>query len=111
MNVLKTKLAGALVVALCASMLAPALAGAQEISPTDDEYRSTLQVINEGTKGEPPTGAPSSDPGEEPTATLNDNVGPLPFTGFDVIAMAAVALAVAGLGLALQRAVSREPQQ
>ena len=34
--------------------------------------------------------------------------GPLPFTGFDVIAMAAVALAVTGLGLALQRAVSRE---
>ena len=34
-------------------------------------------------------------------------MGPLPFTGFDVIAMAAVALAVAGLGLALQRAVSR----
>ena len=36
-------------------------------------------------------------------------MGPLPFTGFDVIAMAAVALAVTGLGLALQRAVSREP--
>ena len=41
---------------------------------------------------------------------LNDSVGPLPFTGFDVIAMLAVALAVTGLGLALQRAVSREPR-
>ena len=41
---------------------------------------------------------------------LGGNVGPLPFTGFDVIAMAAVALAVTGLGLALQRAVSREPR-
>ena len=39
---------------------------------------------------------------------LDGNLGPLPFTGFDVIAMAAVALAVTGLGLALQRAVSRE---
>lgn len=113
MNVLKTKLAGALVVALCASMIVPAFAGAQEVSPTDDEYQSTLQVINEGARGEPPSGnaANPAQPGDEPTAALNDNVGPLPFTGFDVIAMAAVALAVAGLGLALQRAVSREPQQ
>ena len=30
---------------------------------------------------------------------LGGNVGPLPFTGFDVIAMAAVALAVTGIGL------------
>jgi hypothetical protein len=107
MNTMKTKLAGALAVVLCASMIVPALAGAQEISPTDDEYRSTLQVINEGAKGEPPSGNPSGNP--EESGTLDDNVGPLPFTGFDVIAMAAVALAVTGLGLGLQRAVSRDP--
>jgi hypothetical protein len=113
-NVLKTKLAGVLLVAICASFAAPGVAGAQEIAPTDDAYQSTLQVIDEGANNQPPSGAPSDEPtvapGEEPAA-LEDNVGPLPFTGFDVIAMAAVALAVAGLGLALQRAVSREPQQ
>ena len=42
---------------------------------------------------------------------LNDTVGPLPFTGFDVIAMLAVALAETGLGLALQRAVSKQPRE
>ena len=100
-NVLKRKLAGALVVVLCASLVAPALAGAQQVSPTSDQYDSTLQTISEGAK------PPSGDPGAEPTG-LSSNVGPLPFTGFDVIAMAAVALAVTGLGLGLQRAVSRE---
>jgi hypothetical protein len=113
-NLLKTKLAGMLVVALCASFVAPGIAGAQEIAPTDDEYQSTLQVIDEGANNQPPSGEPANEPTAGPaeeTATLDNNVGPLPFTGFDVIAMAAVALAVAGLGLALQRAVSREPQQ
>jgi hypothetical protein len=38
---------------------------------------------------------------------LSGDVGPLPFTGFDVIAMAAVALTVTGFGLVLQRAVAR----
>ena len=93
---LKTRLAGLLIVTVCLSLLAPAFAGAQD-TPTDDQYRSSLTQISTG--GEPP----SSDDG------LSGNVGPLPFTGFDVIAMAAVALAVTGLGLALQRAVSREP--
>ena len=50
-----------------------------------------------------------SDPPADNGSGLGGRVGPLPFTGFDVIAMAAVALAVTGLGLALQRAVSREP--
>ena len=60
----------------------------------------------------PPRAAVPAETTAEPTPTatgLGGNVGPLPFTGFDVIAMAAVALAVTGLGLGLQRAVSREP--
>ena len=97
-QVLKTKLAGLLIVAFCASLLAPALAGAQQVDPTTSQYADRLSQV--GTGGSPP---PSS------TTGLGGNVGPLPFTGFDVIAMAAVALAVTGLGLALQRAVSREP--
>ena len=107
-NLLKTKLAGLLVVALCASIAVPALAGAQQVDPTTSQYGGQLSQINTG--GKPPanttnSGAPAASPGG---TGLSGHVGPLPFTGFDVIAMAAVALAVTGLGLGLQRAVSRE---
>ncbi len=112
-TLLKTKLAGLLVVALCASLAVPALAGAQQVDPTASQYGDQLSQINTGGNGNTPTsGTPSS--GSAPAAAspagtgLSGNVGPLPFTGFDVIAMAAVALAVTGLGLALQRAVSRD---
>ena len=98
-NLFKTKLAGLLVVALCASLAVPALAIGQEIDPTTSQYEDQLTQINQGADPSPPSDA----------GGLGGNVGPLPFTGFDVIAMAAVALAVTGLGLALQRAVSREP--
>ena len=114
-NLLKTKLAGLLVVALCASLVVPALAGAQQVDPTTSQYGGQLSQINTGGKGgQPPanttnsgtnSGAPAASPGG---TGLSGHVGPLPFTGFDVIAMAAVALAVTGLGLGLQRAVSRE---
>jgi hypothetical protein len=110
-NLLKTKLAGLLVVALCASLAVPALAGAQQVDPTTSQYGNQLSQINTGGKGSPPASTPSSGaaPAASPGGTgLGGNVGPLPFTGFDVIAMAAVALAVTGLGLALQRAVSRD---
>ena len=107
-NLLKTKLAALLVVALCASLVVPALAGAQQVDPTTSQYGGQLSQINTG--GKPPanttnSGAPAASPGG---TGLSGHVGPLPFTGFDVIAMAAVALAVTGLGLGLQRAVSRE---
>jgi hypothetical protein len=107
-NLLKTKVAGLLVVALCASIAVPALAGAQQVDPTTQQYSGQLSQLNTG--GKPPAntsnaGAPAASPGG---TGLSGHVGPLPFTGFDVIAMAAVALAVTGLGLALQRAVSRE---
>ena len=116
-NLLKTKLAGLLVVALCASLVVPALAGAQQVDPTTSQYGGQLSQVNTGGKsgggqpgGQPPanttnSGAPAASPGG---TGLSGHVGPLPFTGFDVIAMAAVALAVTGLGLGLQRAVSRE---
>ena len=110
-NTLKTKLAGLLVVAICASLAVPALAGAQQVDPTSSQYGDQLSQVstggNGGNGGAPtaPTPVQSSSEG----SGLGGNVGPLPFTGFDVIAMAAVALAVTGLGLALQRAVSREP--
>jgi hypothetical protein len=97
-NPLKNKLVAVAVLVVCASLIAPSLAGAQSANPTKHQYNDTLTQINAGTP-------PSNDDG----SGLGGNVGPLPFTGFDVIAMAAVALAVTGLGLALQRAVSRNP--
>jgi hypothetical protein len=93
-NKLKRRTTG-LVVAMVLSLgLVPAAASAQATSgPTADQY-------------DPPDITFQHDSG----GGLDNSVGPLPFTGFDVIAMLAVALAVTGLGLALQRAVSREPR-
>ena len=99
-NPLKNKLVAMVVLVVCASLIAPSLAGAQSASPSNSQYDDTLTQINAGNP-------PSNDSGSG--SGLGGNVGPLPFTGFDVIAMAAVALAVTGLGLALQRAVSRDP--
>src|SRR3954469_25877295 len=113
---LKNKLAGVLVAAIFAALLLPALAGAQTASPSDQQYSGNLeQVTPSGGSGtENLTGGGSGGGGgggvspSGGSGGLGGNVGPLPFTGFDVIAMAAVALAVTGLGLALQRAVSRD---
>lgn len=96
-RVFKTKLATGLIVVLCALLAVPALAAAQQVDPTTSQYGSELTQISK--QATPPS---PSDTG------LGGRVGPLPFTGFDVIAMAAVALAVTALGLGLQRAVSRE---
>jgi len=98
--------AGFLVATVLCLGAIPAVAGAQNdrqgsvnVGPTSAQYDP------ENITFEDRTNDPSAGSG------LNDSVGPLPFTGFDVIAMLAVALAVTGLGLALQRAVSREPRQ
>ena len=114
-NLIKTKLAGLLVVAICASLSVPALAFGQDVDPTGSQYDNELTQLNEeltqlnqGNGGNPP-GDDNNGSGSGSASGLGGNVGPLPFTGFDVIAMAAVALAVTGLGLALQRAVSRNP--
>jgi hypothetical protein len=119
-NLLKTKLAGLMLVAICAALVAPAFAGAQTVDPTSSQYNSVLQQVsqggsscndNSGSSGSASSGSGSdcTPPPPSSNAGLGGNVGPLPFTGFDVIAMAAVALAVTGLGLGLQRAVSRHP--
>ena len=89
----------ATMVALVVALLAmPAAALAQASDPTGAEYNDRVQQVQAG----------SGDSGD--SGLGGRVVDPLPFTGFDVIAMAAVALAVTGLGLALQRAVSRERQ-
>jgi Mn2+/Fe2+ NRAMP family transporter len=90
-NTLKRKTVGLLVAAMLMLGAMPGVAAAQ--GPTSDQYDPSTITFQDNSGG-----------------GLNDSVGPLPFTGFDVIAMLAVALAVTGLGLALQRAVSREPK-
>ena len=115
---LKKKLAGLMVAAIFAALLLPAFAGAQTASPSQDQYSGNLEQVVPDEGGDGGEGAVTSTGGGGGTSPsggsgssdgLSANVGPLPFTGFDVIAMAAVALAVTGLGLALQRAVSRDP--
>lgn len=101
---IKKKLAGLLVAAIFAALLLPAFAGAQQTSPSDAQYSNNLSQVSTGGG----SGGSGGSGGTESSGGLGGNVGPLPFTGFDVIAMAAVALAVTGLGLALQRAVSRD---
>jgi F0F1-type ATP synthase membrane subunit c/vacuolar-type H+-ATPase subunit K len=92
-----------LAVVLALGVAMPAVAGAQGINgqsgPTSDQYDPPVVKVN--------TSAGGSDEG----SALTDPVGPLPFTGFDVIAMLAVALGVTGLGLALQRAVTKQPRE
>ena len=100
----KGKLAGLLVVAIFVALLLPALAVAQQTSPSDAQYSNNLSQVSTGGGGNDCPECVDGGGG----GGLGGNVGPLPFTGFDVIAMTAVALAVTGLGLALQRAVSRD---
>ena len=102
------KLATVVVATLIAALLAPAIAGAQRSEPTIDQYEPSVTQISSGTGSGTGGGDPGT-PGDPSSTGLSSNVGPLPFTGFDVITMIAVALAVTGLGLALQRAVSRPP--
>lgn len=87
--------AAVLSVALVAVVM-PGFAAAQSSSPTQDQYVSVVHQNHNGTPG---------------GSGLNGRVGPLSFTGFDVLAMAGIALAVTGLGLGLQRAVSRRPHE
>jgi hypothetical protein len=104
---MRSVVAGVLVALMLGSLAVPAFAGAatgQSTDPTAAQYG-------------PPVVCPTcvhSDGGGAASASgsgLGGNVGPLPFTGFDVIAMAAVALAVTGVGLVLQRAVAQRPTE
>ncbi len=108
-----------LAAAMLVTAVAPVMAGAQVTSPTCEEYSSSTGQFGGGGNGtvvgggsqcnqvEPGGGGGST----SPPSGLNSRVGGLPFTGFDVLSMAAVALAVTGLGLVLQRAVSRPREE
>lgn len=92
-KVIRRALSIALATTLIVAVLAPALSGAQ--TPAESQYRHLPVCTN--------CGAQSGGGGGQ--------LGPLPFTGFDVLSMAGVALGVTGLGLVLQRAVSRQPRE
>lgn len=108
-----------LVAAMLVTAVAPVMAGAQATSPSCEQYSSSTGQFGGGGNGtvvgggsqcnqvEPGGGGGST----TPPSGLNSRVGGLPFTGFDVLSMAAVALAVTGLGLILQRAVSRPREE
>lgn len=84
----------ALIVAGLSALALPAIAAAQQTSPTDAQYEDSLDFIAQGAgSGPSATGAGSatSDPGG------------LPFTGLDVGLLAAVAAALLIAGLVLRR--------
>jgi hypothetical protein len=97
-NSLKRGLTVLMLSALLCGAVAP-MAGAQTTSPSCDQYSSQNCVI------------PNHGGGGSGSGGLSGRIGSLPFTGFDVLAMAAVALAVTGLGLVLQRAVSKPREE
>jgi hypothetical protein len=77
--------------ALLALALAPATAGAAD--PTAHQYSSNLEQLSAGGAG----GAGGSSAGSESVG------GGLPFTGLDLVALAAVAAALVVAGLLLRR--------
>ena len=101
----------AVVLAVGAFAALPALASAQTIDPTSDQYHNVLQQVSRG--GSPPPTPPPSCSNSD-SSTTNDCTPPkggLPFTGLDVAALGGVAafLLLAGLGLRRARFGERNP--
>lgn len=108
------------VLAVAAFAALPALASAQTIDPTADQYNNTLQQVSRGGTPPPPTPPPScSDQGSSGSGSSSaaNNCAPppeggsLPFTGLDVVALGGVAafLLLAGFGLRRARFGERHP--
>lgn len=102
----------ALSMALLAAM--PALANAQSLSPTDEQYECGVLGITGGGGGEEcgpkeasASGGPSDDSNSTPAGPAGDSAGPgedtLPFTGLDLWLVAAIGTALLAGGLALRR--------
>jgi hypothetical protein len=101
----------AVVMTIAAFAAIPALASAQTIDPTTDQYNNVLQQVS---RGGTPTAPPScSDTGSSGSASGSasgscapapEAAGGLPFTGLDVAALAAVAAFLLLAGVALRRA-------
>jgi len=79
-----------LVAMLAVAVTAPALASAQNIDPTDEQYgNGVVGVAASGSEGD---GGGSS------------GISSLPFTGLDVAAIAAIGAGLVGTGLLVRRA-------
>jgi hypothetical protein len=98
----------AIVMAIAAFAAIPALASAQTVDPTTDQYNNVLQQVSRGgTPEAPPTCADTGSSGSASGSTSGNcapEAGGLPFTGLDVAALAGVAGFLLLAGVALRRA-------
>jgi hypothetical protein len=86
-------LARIVAIACLASLVLASSALAQD--PTATQYNTTVTQVHESSgPGSPPAGA---------SGLRSSVVGGLPFTGLDLIALAAVAVAFTSVGIALRR--------
>ncbi len=75
--------------------------------PTSAQYNSAVNQV----QGEVGGGGPSSPAPAQRASGLQENVvGGLPFTGLDLLALVAVALALASIGFALRRMTTPGPR-
>jgi len=86
-------------VAICFA-LAGAAPGLAESDPTAAQYDDPLQQVTDSSGG---GGGVDETPEPARSGLQKEVVGGLPFTGLDVIALAAVALALTSMGFALRR--------
>jgi hypothetical protein len=75
------------------------VAGAQTVSPTDDQYESSLQLIGQGGGGAGQGQA--AQPAAAQPGSAAQSGGGLPFTGLDVAGLIVAAAALGGSGLVL----------
>ncbi len=86
-----------LVVAMLSFAVAvPAVASAQSVSPSDEQYR-------DGVLGVAANGGP-----EDPSAKSDDSGSELPFTGLDLVAIAAIGVGLVGAGFVVRRAARND---
>lgn len=88
---------------LCICGLAVVPAVQAEGNPTDAQYRDVAAQVNQDVGG-------GGDNTSSTGALQKDFVSGLPFTGLDLIALVAVAVALASLGFALRWLTHRHPQ-
>lgn len=88
-----------LVVAMLSFAVAvPAVASAQSVSPSDEQYR-------DGVLGVAASGGPE-DPSAESGASGSGSE--LPFTGLDLVAIAAIGVGLVGAGFVVRRAARND---
>ena len=93
----------AALLAVAVLLTAVPVASAQTVSPTDDQYDSSLELISEGGRGPGQAAPPSS---AQPGSAAQPGGG-LPFTGFDVAGLLVAAAALGGSGLVLRHLARR----